>query len=314
MKLISIVTTCYNEEENVGPLAARVKEVFEHLKEYDYEHIFSDNCSQDNTMAVLKEMADKDHHIKIIANQKNFGQVRSVFNAIKAASGDAVILLVADLQDPPEMIAQFIQEWEKGYKVVFAIREKRQESYFMTALRRVYYRLLKNLSEDELVNDAGEFCLFDKAVLDIMKQVKDTNPYIRGLIMSLGYEWTGINYHMEKRHKGRSTANLAGLFFYALNGFIHHTMFPLRMASVIGILLSFVCFGVAFIQLILKLIFWADAPAGLPTLTVGLFFLSGVQLFLIGYLGEIVSSLYQDSKNLPLVVEKERVNFNDDHK
>jgi polyisoprenyl-phosphate glycosyltransferase len=309
MNLISIVTPCYNEEENVQLLSDRVKKVFSALPDYTYEHIFADNCSEDDTLDILKEMARNDKKIKVIANGRNVGPVKSVFNAVLAAEGDAVVILAADLQDPPEMISQFIEKWEEGYQVVFGIREKRDESKIMVFVRRNYYRLLQSISEDTLVKDAGDFVLFDKEVLKVLKSIKDSDPYIRGLLSSLGFRHTGIKYHMQRRHAGKTSTNPLSLFTYALNGFVNHTLFPLRLATFVGFLMAFVCIVFAFIQLLLKLIFWESAPVGLPTLAVGLFFMSGVQLFLIGFLGEFIGSIYKQLKGLPPVIEKERINF-----
>lgn len=310
-KLISIVTPCYNEEGNVRTLNDRVKDIFKNLDGYEYEHIFADNCSEDNTLALLKEMANVDNKVKVISNAKNFGPNKSVYNAITSASGDAVIILVADLQDPPELISEFIKKWEEGYKVVFGVRENRKEMKLITYIRKLYYRILKRLSDDDLVNDAGEFVLFDKDVLEILKRMNDNNPYIRGLLASIGFERIGVKYNMKERHAGKSSMNFFSLFIYALNGFVNHTMFPLRIATLIGMLMALSCFVLAICYLILSLIYWNFAPPGIPTLIVGLFFLSGVQLFLIGFLGEFIGSIHKQIKGLPLVIEKERINFNE---
>lgn len=309
MKRISIVTPCYNEEGNVRLLAERVRQVMSGLPGYDYEHLFADNRSSDDTLEVLRGMAAQDRRIKVIANARNFGQVRSVFNAIKAAEGDAVVLLAADLQDPPEMIRDFVKAWEGGAKVVFGRREKRSESFVYSALRKVYYRLLKRLSDDELMNDVGEFVLFDRKVHEVLKAINEANPYIRGLLTSLGYDIATVPYHMQPRHSGRTTTNFYVIFVYALNGFVRHTRFPLRLASMTGIVMAMACFAIGIVQIILKLLFWETSIPGLSTITVALFLLSGVQLFLIGYLGEIVGSIYENTAQKPLVVERERINF-----
>ena len=313
MPSISVVTPCYNEEANVQAVVTRVREVFKGLPGYDFEHILADNASTDKTLELLKELALQDKRIKVIANTRNFGPTKSVFNAILAASGDAVMVLAADLQDPPEMIPQFIEKWEQGSKIVFGIRAKRSESKFLSFLRKVYYRLLTAISEDPLMNDVGDYVLFDKEVLDVLKRIKDTNPYIRGLLTSMGYPMTGLEYAMESRAGGKSSTNVFKLMVYALNGLVNHTMFPLRMATFIGLSMAFLSMAMALVQLLLKLIFWNDPPAGLPTLAVGMFFLSGVQLFLLGFIGEIVGSLYRQTKNMPLVIERERINFHKQH-
>jgi polyisoprenyl-phosphate glycosyltransferase len=312
VKKISIVTPCYNEEGNVTLLVERVRAVFADLPEYTYEHIFADNKSEDNTLSLLKDMAASDTKIKIIANVTNFGQVRSAFNAIKAANGDAVVLLAADLQDPPELIADFIEKWEEGYQVVYGLRAKREESQLLQATRKAYYRLLKAVSEDQLVSDMGEFCLFDKVVLDVFKSLNDANPYIRGLLSSLGFSHVGVPYSMAQRHAGETTTSLVYLCVYALNGFINHTLLPIRLATILGLLTSSVSFLLALGYLILKLIFWDVSPPGIPTLAVGMFFLGGVQLFMLGFIGELVGAIFRQSKNRPLVIEKERINFDGD--
>lgn len=310
MKRISIVTPCYNEEGNVRLLAQRVAQVFAALApDYTYEHIFADNASEDGTLSELRALAQQDTRTRVIVNACNFGPSRSLFNALLAAQGDAIVLLAADLQDPPELIPQFIQKWEQGYRVVFGIRKQRREFFLMTALRKGYYRLLKNISEDDVVKDAGDFVLFDREVQDVLKRIRDANPYIRGLLSSLGFTHTGIPYPMAGRHSGRRPRGLFKLFVYGLNGFINHTAFPLRLATLIGFSVSLLSLAAAFVYLVLKLIFWDVAPQGFPTLFVGMFFLAGIQLFLLGYLGEIANALFRQSKNLPLVIEKERINF-----
>ena len=309
MKTVSVISTCYNEEGNVRAAAERVKAVFAGLPGYDYEHVFADNCSTDRTLEILREMAREDARVRVIANAKNFGQPRSLFNAILAANGDAVVVLAADLQDPPELIPRFVEEWEKGFQVVFGIRSKRDEAWLMTAARSLYYRLLQKVSEDELINDAGDFVLFDRNVLEVLRRVRDLNPYLRGLLTSLGFSRTGVPYHMAARASGKSTNNLFSLFVYGLNGFINHTVYPLRLATLVGFSMSLVSFVASFIYLLTKLVSWSGPPPGIPTILVALFFLSGVQLFLLGFLGELVGAIFRESKNLPLVVERERINF-----
>lgn len=309
MKTISVVTPCFNEENNVEPLVQRVRAVFQEIPEYDYEHILADNCSSDNTLSILRGLAKKDKHIKIICNARNFGYHRSQFNAILSASGDAVILLAADMQDPPEMLPEFIKKWEEGFQVVFGIRGMRYESVFLQTARKLYYRLLNKISEDELINDAGDFVLFDKNVLNILKQIKDSSPYLRGMFASLGFSIAGIEYRMEQRHSGKSSNNFFGLMVHSLLGFINHTMLPLRLATFIGFGLAIMSLFMSFLYLLLKIVLWDAAPPGIATLIIGLFFFSGVQVFLLGFIGEMVGAILRQSKNYPIVVEKERINF-----
>ena len=309
MKTISVVTPCYNEEGNVRLLAQRVAQVFAGLDGYTFEHIFADNGSEDKTLGVLKELAQEDHRIKVIANTRNFGPSRSLFNALLAAEGDAVVLLAADMQDPPELIPEFIKQWQHGFQVVFGIRAKRSEFFLMTAARRAYYRLLQLVSEDDLVVDAGDFVLFDRAVQLVLRRIHDTNPYIRGLLTSLGFSHTGVPYHMQSRQSGQRPRNPFGLLAYTLNAFINHTTLAWKAATIIGFLVSILCFLTAFVYLILKLVFWNMPPQGFPTLFVGMFFLAGVQLFLLGYIGELAGAIFRQTKNLPIVIERERINF-----
>lgn len=312
IKHISIVTPCYNEEENVQLLSEKVRNVFKNLPDYDYEHIFADNCSKDNTLSILKQMAQNNKRIKIIVNAANFGPVKSVFNGTLAASGDAVVILAADLQDPPEMIAEFIEKWEQGFQIVFGIREKRSEAKLMTFLRKTYYTILEKISENDLVKNAGDFVLLDKDVLKVLKKINDTNPYIRGLLSSMGFRHTGIKYHMQQRHSGKSSTTLFSLFTYALNGIVSHTMLPLRVATFVGISMSFVSIIAALIHLLLKLIYWDSYQTGLITISIGLFFFIGVQLFLTGFMGEYIGAIHRQVKGFSMVVEKERINFDND--
>ena len=314
MPKISIVTPCYNEEGNISPLSQRVAAVFEKLPGYTYEHIFADNASTDRTVAELKALAASDPRVKVIINMRNFGAERSIFNAILAARGDAVVVLAADMQDPPEMIADFISEWEQGVKIVFGIRAKRKESFFMTMLRKIYYRLLRAMSDTRLMVDAGDFVLFDRDVAKVLHQIKDNVPYLRGILSSLGFSIRGVPYKMEKRTHGQTSNNLYRLFVYAFNGFISNTLTPLRLATLIGLGMSGVSLLIAFVQMVWKLLYWDSAPPGIPTVIIGMFGLFGIQFFLIGYLGEIIGAIYVQNRGIPRVIEQERINFEvEDH-
>lgn len=309
MPKISVVTPCYNEEGNVRLLNEQVRKVFETLPSYEWEHIFADNCSQDGTLTILKQMASEDNRVKVIANLRNFGVEKSVFNALLAARGDAAIIVAADLQDPPELIHDFVTQWELGHKVVFGVRERRSESFLLTGIRKLYYRLLKLTADNELINDAGDFVLVDQQVIQVLKQIKDNLPYLRGLLTSLGFPYTGIKYHMRSRHSGKTSNNFFKLFLYALNGFISNTMLPLRLATLIGIFMSALSMLVACVQLVLKFMYWSSPPPGVPTIIVGMFLLFGVQFFLIGYLGEMIGAIYAQGRGIPRVIERERINF-----
>ena len=309
LRLVSVVTPCFNEEENIQLVYERVKSTFKEMVGLEYEHIFADNCSQDSSLNVLRGLCVLDSRVKVIVNAKNFGPTRSVFNALLAARGDAVVLLACDLQDPPELIQRFIAKWLDGYEVVFGIRERREEPFLISYGRRLYYRLISSVSEDDLVKDAGDFFLIDRRVQQVLRRIQDRNPYIRGLLASLGFKTIGIPYHMSSRHSGRSNASPYSLFVLALSGFVNHTLLPLRLATLSGLMLSFLCMGYALLTIFMRLIGSSDAPAGTATIVVALFFLSGVQLFLLGFLGEFVGAIYRQQKGLPLVVERERINF-----
>lgn len=307
--LVSVVTPCFNEEQNIPLLVERVRKVFAGLPDYDYEHIFADNASTDGTLRELKRLAAEDKRIKVIANAKNFGPTKSVFNAVLAAQGDAVAVLAADLQDPPELIAEMLAKWREGNTVVFGIRANRQEQPWLSFLRKVYYRLLKRVSDDELVLDAGDFALFDGSLLPVLRSIQDANPYLRGLLATLGGPVAGVPYAMERRRFGHSKATPFSLYLYALNGFTQHSLFPLRVASFVGIFMAMVCILIALVELVLKFVYWDFTPPGMPTLIIGLFLFSGVQLFLLGFIGEFVGSMFRQLKGMPLVIERERINF-----
>ena len=307
--MVSVVTPCFNEEGNIQLVYERVKSTFKEMVGLEYEHIFADNCSQDTSLNVLRGLCVLDSRVKVIVNAKNFGPGRSVFNALLAARGDAVVVLACDLQDPPELIQRFIAKWLEGYEVVFGIRERREEPFLISCGRRLYYRLISSVSDDDLIKDAGDFFLIDRRVQQVLRRIRDRNPYIRGLLSSLGFKTTGIPYHMSSRHSGRSNASPYILFVLALSGFVNHTLLPLRLATLGGMLLSLLCFGFALVLIFLKLISNTSAPTGVTTIVVSIFFLSGIQLFLLGFLGEFVGAIHKQQKGLPLVVERERINF-----
>ena len=311
-KLISIITPCYNEENNVMECYLTVKEIFDKvLTEYDYEHIFCDNSSQDKTVIILKEIAGSDKNIKIIVNSRNFGPFHSTFNGILNASGDAIVVfLPADMQDPPELIPTFVKKWEEGFKVVYGIRKKREEAFLMLMIRKIYYRAVNKFANIHIPPDVGEFQLIDKIVLESLKKFDDSYPYIRGMIASCGFEATGIEYTWKERKRGFSKNKIYHLIDQGLNGFISFSNVPLRISMFFGFFLSGLSILFAFIQLILNLILEKTfVPAGIPTLIVALFFFSGIQLFFIGILGEYIGAIHSQVRKKPLVIEKERINF-----
>jgi len=313
-KLISIITPCYNEEDNVRECYDAVSKIFStKLSNYDYEHIFCDNASKDNTVGILKELAATDARMKIIVNSRNFGPFRSTFNGLMHANGDAVVvLLAADLQDPPELIVDFVKKWEEGCQVVYGIRKKREESIIMSSIRKFYYRLVNRFADIYVPPDVGEFQLIDRVVVEALRKFDDYYPYIRGMIASCGFTSTGIEYVWRGRRKGLSKNTLYNLIDQGLNGLISFTNIPLRICMILGFSLSVLSILYAFVQLLINFIcFRRFAPPGIATLIVAVFFFSGVQLFFMGVLGEYISAVHYQVRKKPIVIIKEKVNFED---
>jgi len=309
MSLITIVTACYNEEENVREIYDQVKEVFDELEDYTYEHIFIDNASKDKTVEILREIAKKDKRVKVIVNTRNFGHIRSPFHAMLQAKGDAVISIVADLQDPPHLIKEFVKKWEEGYKVVMGIKTESEESRIIFGLRKLYYRVLHRLSDVELVGHFTGFGLYDRQVLEILRSMDDPYPYFRGLIADIGFESAKIEYVQPKRRRGITKNNFYTLFDMAMLGMTSYSQIPLRLATMIGFVSATISLLVAIVYFVYKLVFWSSFSAGLAPLIVGIFFFSSVQLIFLGILGEYVGSIHTYVQKRPLVIEKERINF-----
>jgi len=309
IKFISIVTPCYNEEENVQELCERVEKVMSSLDEYSYEHIFIDNASTDRTVEILKEIATHEIRVKIIVNARNFGHIRSPYHALLQANGDAVISIVADLQDPPEMIVDFIRKWESGYKIVIGVKEKSEESPFFFAVRKFYYNLIGKLSEISLIKNFTGFGLYDQKVIEILRQIDDPYPYFRGLICDIGFERAEIPYVQPLRRRGFTKNNFYTLYDIAMLGITNHSKVPLRLATMTGFAVAFFSLLLAFGYFIFKLIFWNSFTLGIAPLVIGLFFFGSVQLFFIGIIGEYIGSIHTQVLKRPLVVERERVNF-----
>ena len=309
MKKISIVTACFNEEENVEKVYGKVKEIFASLKDYEYEHIFIDNASKDGTVLILKAIASRDRNVKVIVNARNFGHIRSPFYGLLQATGDAVILLVADLQDPPSLIVDFIRKWEDGYMIVKGVKRSSEESSAMFAVRKLYYNIIQKISEIELTKNYTGFGLYDKQVIDILRKIDDPYPYFRGLISDIGFESAKIEYVQPSRKRGITKNNFYTLYDMAMLGITNHSKIPLRLATMLGFLLSFLSLLTAFVFFIAKLMFWSKFTLGIAPLVIGLFFFASVQLFFLGILGEYIGSIYTQVLKRPLVIEKERINF-----
>jgi len=309
LKLISVVTACFNEEENVEDLYRQVKAVFNELPQYHYEHIFIDNASKDRTVAILKEIASKDHQVKIIVNTRNYGHIRSPYHALLQAQGDAVISIVADLQDPPAMIKEFVRKWEEGYKIVIGVKSQSEESRLFYAVRKTYYNLVGRLSEIELIKNFTGFGLYDQQVIEILRNIEDPYPYFRGLICDIGFERAVIEYVQPTRNRGFTKNNFYTLYDMAMLGITNHSKVPLRLATMTGFAVAFLNLIVALGYFVYKLIFWNSFTVGIAPLVIGLFFFASVQLFFIGIIGEYIGSIHTQVLKRPLVVEKERINF-----
>jgi len=308
-KLISIVTPCYNEEESVREVVTRVKEVYSQIDGYEFEHIFIDNCSTDNTVSILKDLAKDDKHLKLIVNERNFGHIRSPYYGLLQANGEAVILVVCDLQDPPEMINDFIKEWEKGIPVAIGVKTTSSENSIMYALRTLYYKTLDRFSDVNLIENFTGFGLYDKKVIEELKLINEPYPYLRGLIAELGFQRVEIPFHQPVRKGGKTKNNWFTLYDMAMLGFVNHSKAPLRMATLVGLITAVISFLIALVYLVYKIIYWDRFPVGTAPLTIGLFFISSVQLIFLGIIGEYVGANLTNSKQRPLVIERERVNF-----
>jgi len=309
MKLISIVTPCYNEADNVEELANRIRGVFSALPQYAYEHIFIDNASHDGTQENLRQLAAADEHIKVIFNNRNFGHIRSPYYGLLQAKGDAVICLASDLQDPPELITQFLQKWEEGTPVVVGQKTTSAESWTFFQLRKLYYRIVDKLADVELLENVTGFGLYDRKVIESFRRLNDPYPYVRGLISELGFPVEKIVYSQPLRKRGFTKNNFYTLYDMAMLGITTHSKVPLRIATMMGFGMSFFSFVLGMIYLVYKLIHWDSFQLGIAPLIIGIFFIASVQLFFIGLVGEYIGFIHTQVLERPLVTEKERLNF-----
>jgi glycosyltransferase involved in cell wall biosynthesis len=310
MPFVSVVAGCYNEEGNVAELYERVVRVFENdLPGYTFELILIDNASADRTVEILREIARKDARLKVIVNNRNFGHVRSPYYGVLQASGEAVIGMASDLEDPPELIPQFVRKWEEGEKIVFAQKSGSDEFGLFYLIRKAYYNLVTRLSETPLVKDATGFGIYDREVVEHLRAIADPYPYFRGLICDLGYAPFLIPFHKPVRKRGITKNNFYTLYDYAMLGITNHSKVPLRLAIFAGFFISAVSFLVALGYLVYKLLFWRSFEVGTAPVVIGIFFLGAVQLFFIGIVGEYIGSIHTQVMKRPLVIEKERINF-----
>ena len=310
MKKITILTPCFNEEGNVKKLYEEVKKVMnESLVDYQYNHLFVDNCSSDNTLAILKEIASIDKNVKIIVNSRNFGPTRSFHNGVIEADGDAVISMFADLQDPPEMIIKLVKKWEEGFDSVLAIKANSDESKIMFKIRKIYYNLLSYLSEIKIYKNFTGFGLYSRKVLNEIKKINDPNPFFRGIVSEVGYNIATIEYHQPKRHKNISKSTFYHLYDLGILGILSNSKIPLRIAVFIGALSSLFSFLIGLGYFFAKLLFWDKINLGIAPIIILISFMFSVLLLFLGIIGEYIGAIYTQSLNRPLVHEKERINF-----
>ncbi len=312
MKKISIVVPTYNEQENVGPLSEAIIEEFnKSLPECDFEIIFIDNDSQDNTRALLRALTSENKKIKAIFNAKNFGQFNSPYYGLLQSTGDATILMCADFQDPINMIPKFVHEWEDGYRIVIGKKVTSKENKIMYALRSLYYKTIKKFSDVEQIEHFTGFGLYDKDFIQVLRDLKDPTPFLRGIVAELGYRRKEIPYEQELRRAGKTSNNFYRLYDAAMLGFTSYTKVGLRMATFVGAGVAALSIIIALVYLVMKLIYWDRFMAGAAPILIGMFFLGSVQLVFLGLMGEYILSMNQRIMNRPLVVEEERINFED---
>lgn len=309
MKLVSVVTACFNEEDNVDELYRRIQLQFAQLPNYRYEHIFIDNASTDRTVDKVKVLAARDPRVKLIVNARNFGHIRSPLHGVLQASGDAIIAMASDLQDPPELIPQFLARWEAGFRVAVGVKPTSKETFALALARRLYYRTIGRISDIKLIPNFTGFGLYDRSVIEIIRQIDDPYPYFRGLIAELGFEYAEIPFEQPRRVRGITKNNFYTLYDMAMLGITSHSKLPVRLAAMAGFTLAILSLLMSLVYLVLKLMFWDSFTLGTAPILISLFFFASVQLFFIGIIGEYVAAIHTQVMKRPLVTEKERINF-----
>lgn len=315
MKKISVLIPCYNEAENVSPISRAVTEILEkELPQYDYELVFIDNDSTDGTRDIIRGLCADNPRIKAILNARNFGQFNSPYYGMLQVTGDCVIEMVADFQDPVEMIPKYIHEWEKGYKIVIGIKTSSKENRLMYWLRSCYYKTIKKLSDVEQIEHFTGSGLYDREFIEVLRNLDDPTPFLRGIVAELGYRRKEIPYEQPRRRAGKTHNNFYRLYDAAMLSVTSYTKAGLRLATIFGSICAVVSMLIAMVYLVMKLIWWDRFPAGMAPMLIGMLFLGSVQLFFIGFLGEYIMSINQRVMKRPLVIEEERINFNEEEK
>ena len=313
MKKISILTPTFNEAENIKELYENIKQEMSKLN-YEYEHIVIDNHSNDGTVEILKELCLNDKNLKVILNNKNYGHVKSPYYGILQSTGDATIFMSSDFQDPPELIPKYVKLWEQGNKVILSQKEKTYENFVIKNLRVLYYKILSKMSYSDLTINTTGSGLFDRTVINNLKRIEDPIPYLRGLLTEIEGNIKLLKYEQPRREKGKSKNNFFSLFDLAMIGIVKHSKFPLRLMTAAGFTISIFSIFVSIIFLFYKLLFWNSFNLGIAPIVIGLFFFSGFQIFLLGLVGEYISVILSHVRKLPLVIEKERINFEEKNK
>ena len=312
MKTISIVVPCYNEEENVQAMADALRETFKKdLPAYRYEILFIDNDSKDRTREIIRKLCAEDKGIKGIFNAKNFGQFNSPYYAMLQTTGDATVLMAADFQDPVEMIPRYVKEWENGYKIVCAIKSSSKENKLMYWARSCYYKMIKKMSSVEQIEHFTGFALYDRDFINVLKNLNDPTPFIRGIVAELGFKRKDIEFEQPKRKAGKTHNNFYSLYDAAMLSFTSYTKMGLRIATFAGFGIGILSFLIGIVYLIMKLIWWDRFPGGTAPAIICSMFIGGIQLFFLGFLGEYIMSMNARIMNRPLVVEEERINFDE---
>ena len=308
IKKISIVTPTFNEELNIEKLCADISLQMKKL-DYDYEHIVIDNLSTDTTIQILEKIAGKDKNLKVIVNSRNFGHIRSPIHGLLQASGDAVILMSADFQDPVDLIPKYIDEWKNGHLVVMGQKTTSDESKFKHYFKKLYYKFINAISEVPLLMNTTGSGLFDRKVIEELRKVNDPYPYFRGLVSEVTNDVKLLEFHQPKRNKGSTKNNFYTLYDLGIVGIIKHSKIPLRIVTFIGLIASLFSFLISIIFLFRKLFNWSSFDVGIAPLIIGVFMIASIQIFLLGFIGEYVMNILYHNRNMPLVIEKKRINF-----